>query len=113
MRSDMNTHIKEILKKFFRGLLIYLCAGFILSIGYKFCLNANGKEAVMTIINENSAPTTFYLIANYSTFALSVFVLIGGLTEGNPSLIEKVLAYYPAEFALNFAVVFIGLMLGY
>lgn len=112
MTGNTNTHITDLLKTFLRGLFIYLCAGFILSKVSKY-LNSSGKEALASIFYENSAPLTFSLIANYATFMSCIFVLIGGLTERYPSRIRKVMVFYPAEFALNVAAVFVGLMTGY
>lgn len=97
----------SISKRFLASMGAFIVAGGILGKLYPH-LNEKGRDALKNIISsENAAPITFDTIAAFSVSIMALFIIFRGRISGEPSKIRAYAVYYPAEFALSYAAVFL------
>jgi hypothetical protein len=110
-RSE-NISSYRIVQEFSARALPFFFVGLLLGIFYP-TINEKGRQAILSIISEHASPLTLDLLASYAVMAICLFTSIGGRTGVPIPKIRLLLGYYPAKAALEYASIFLGIVVGF
>lgn len=102
----------RILQGFSSRALPFFFVGLLLGVFYP-TINEKGRHAILSIISEHASPLTLDLLASYAVMAICLFTSIGGRTGLPIPKARLLLGYYPAKAALEYASIFVGIVIGF
>jgi hypothetical protein len=102
----------RIVQEFSTLALPFFFVGLLLGIFYP-TINEKGRHAILSVISEHASPLTLDLLASYAAMAICLFTSIGGRTALPIPKARLLFGYYPAKAALEYASIFVGIVIGF